>query len=88
VVANLHYDYVGGNPHVLIKFMSLLFEFYFLINVEMCCVELYNMMHPKLLDGFNCESKGEDNGRKRSWVRSLARNTLGVKGHVGAPRWD
>jgi hypothetical protein len=22
---------------------------------------------PKLLDGLNCESKGEDNGRKRSW---------------------
>jgi hypothetical protein len=24
------------------------------------------MMHPKLLDGFNCESKGENN-RRRSW---------------------
>ncbi len=23
-------------------------------------------MHPKLLDGLNCESKGEDNGRKKS----------------------
>jgi hypothetical protein len=22
---------------------------------------------PKLLDGFNCKSKSEDNGRKRSW---------------------
>jgi hypothetical protein len=25
------------------------------------------LMHPKLLDGLNCESKGEDNRRKRSW---------------------
>lgn len=25
-VANLHHDSVGGNPHVLIKFVSLLFE--------------------------------------------------------------
>ncbi len=25
------------------------------------------LMHPKLLDGLNYESKGEDNERKRSW---------------------
>jgi len=25
------------------------------------------MTHPKLLDGLNCESKGEDRGRKKSW---------------------
>jgi hypothetical protein len=34
---------------------------------------------PKLLNRLNCESKGENNGRKRSWVRSLAYNTLTVK---------
>jgi hypothetical protein len=26
------------------------------------------VMHPKLLDGFNYESKGEDNRRRRSYV--------------------
>jgi hypothetical protein len=25
------------------------------------------MMHPKLFDRFNCESKNEDNGRRRNW---------------------
>ncbi len=25
------------------------------------------LTHPKLLDGLNCESKGEDNGRRKSW---------------------
>jgi hypothetical protein len=25
------------------------------------------MTHPKLLEKFNCESKGENNGRIRSW---------------------
>jgi len=44
------------------------------------------MTRPKLLDGLNYKSKGEDNGRKRSWVHSLACNTSGVEGHVGAPR--
>jgi len=29
-----------------------------------------------------------NNKRKRSWVRSLARNTLGAEGHTGAPGWD
>jgi hypothetical protein len=43
---------------------------------------------PKLLDGLNCKSKGDDSGKRRSWVHSLARNTLGVKGCVGALGWD
>jgi len=42
---------------------------------------------PKLLDGLNCESKGEATKRKGVGVRSLARNTLGVEGHVGVPGW-
>jgi len=25
------------------------------------------LMHPKLLDGLNCESKGENNEKRRSW---------------------
>jgi len=57
-------------------------------------------MHPKLLDGLNCKSKDENNGKRRSWVtflnsshfegrraRSLVRNTLGVEGRVGTSRW-
>jgi hypothetical protein len=28
---------------------------------------LHNWRTPKLLDGLNCESKGDDNGKKRSW---------------------
>jgi hypothetical protein len=35
-------------------------------------IECHNVFHrnwrtPKLLDGLNCKSKGEDNGRRRSW---------------------
>jgi len=43
---------------------------------------------PKLLDGFNYESKGENIRRRRSWAHSLARNTSGVEGCAGTPRWD
>jgi len=35
------------------------------------------MMHPKLLDGFNCESKGENIGRRRSWGASLGSEYFG-----------
>ncbi len=45
------------------------------------------MTHLELLDGFNYESKGEDSGKKRSWVHSLAHNTSKVEGHVGALGW-
>ncbi len=44
---------------------------------------------PKLLDGFNFKSKGEDIERKRSWgVRFLACSTLGVEGCAGTLGWD
>jgi len=46
------------------------------------------MTHPQLLDGFNCESKGEDIGRRRSWAHFLVCNTLGVEGHAKALGWD
>ncbi len=39
-----------------------------------------NWCTPKLLVRFNYEFKCENSGRIRSWARSLARNTLGVKG--------
>jgi hypothetical protein len=29
------------------------------------------LIHPKLLDGLNCESKGEDNERKKKLGRTL-----------------
>jgi hypothetical protein len=41
----------------------------------------------KLFNRLNCKSKGEDIGR-RSWVCSLAHNTLGVEGRARASRWD
>jgi len=40
-------------------------------------------MHPKLFDELNYKSKGEGVG-----TRSLAHNTWGVEGHVGALGWD
>jgi len=43
----------------------------------------YSWHTPKLLNRFNCESKSENNGRKKGVrVRSLAHSTLGVEGHV------
>ncbi len=41
----------------------------------------YKKWHtPKLLDELNCKSKGENNGKIRSWACSLAHNTLRVEG--------
>jgi hypothetical protein len=34
---------------------------------------------PKLLDGLNYDSKGEDNGRRKSWACSLTYSTLKVE---------
>jgi hypothetical protein len=42
---------------------------------------------PKLLDRFKCESKGENNGRIRSWVRFLACNTSKIEGRARALKW-
>jgi hypothetical protein len=39
----------------------------------------WNWRTPKLLDGFNCKSKGEDSERKRNWVRSLTHSTSRVR---------
>jgi len=41
----------------------------------------------KLFDRLNYESKGKNNGRIRSWVRSLACNILKVEGCVGSLGW-
>jgi len=43
---------------------------------------------PKLLNGLNYESKGEDDIRRKIGAHFLTCNTLGVEGHVGAPGWD
>jgi hypothetical protein len=37
------------------------------VNAEVADSRLSTMMHPKLLDGLNYESKGENIKRKRSW---------------------
>jgi hypothetical protein len=43
--------------------------------------------HPQAFWRIHYKSKGENNGRKRSWVRSLACNTSGVEGRFGAMGW-
>jgi hypothetical protein len=43
---------------------------------------------PKLLDGLDCESKGENIGMRRSWGALLGSQHFGVEGRVGAPGWD
>jgi hypothetical protein len=37
------------------------------------------LMHPKLLDGFNRESKGENNKRRGSWGTLLGSHHFGGK---------
>jgi hypothetical protein len=44
-------------------------------------------MHPKLFDGFNCESKGENNGRKMSWGSLLGSKHFGVERHAKVSGW-
>ncbi len=44
---------------------------------------------PKLLDGLNYESKGEDSEKKkRNWGAFPSSQHFGVEGHVGASRWN
>ncbi len=43
---------------------------------------------PKLLNGLKCESKLKTMKEQRVEAHSLACNTLGVEGRVGAPGWD
>jgi hypothetical protein len=43
---------------------------------------------PKLLDKLKCESEVKTTDEQGVRAHSLARNTLGIGGHVGAPRWD
>jgi hypothetical protein len=43
---------------------------------------------PKLLDGLNCESKREDNWRRRNCGGLSTRNTSGVEGRDGAAKWN
>jgi hypothetical protein len=42
---------------------------------------------PNSLIDLTTRPKVKNNERIFSWVRSLVRNTLGVKGRVGAPGW-
>jgi hypothetical protein len=42
--------------------------------------ESRSLTYPQLLNGFNCESKGENNGRRRSWGMLLSSQHFGGKG--------
>jgi hypothetical protein len=44
--------------------------------------------HPQVLDGFNSESKDENNEGEGVGVHSLTCSTLGVEARAGAPGWD
>ncbi len=46
------------------------------------------MTHSQLLEGLKCESKWKTAEEGGVGTRSLAHNTWGVEGHVGAPGWD
>jgi len=45
-------------------------------------------MRPKLLNRLTCEFEVKTTKKLGVGACSLARNTLGVEGHVGAPGWD
>jgi hypothetical protein len=51
-------------------------------------VDMCQWRTPQFFDGFNCESKGENNRRRTSWAHSLARNISGVEGRVGVLGWE
>jgi hypothetical protein len=44
--------------------------------------------HSQLLEGLKCEYKWKTAEEGGVGARSLAHNTWGVKGRVGAPGWD
>jgi hypothetical protein len=46
------------------------------------------VIHSQLLEGLKCESKWKTAEEGRVGAHSLAHNTWGVKGRVGAPGWD
>jgi hypothetical protein len=46
------------------------------------------VMHSQLLEGLKCESKWKTAEEGGVGTRSLAHNTWGVEGCVGAPGWD
>jgi hypothetical protein len=45
------------------------------------------MFNSLALDRFNCESKGENNERRKSRVCSLVHNTSKVEGRAEISRW-
>jgi hypothetical protein len=53
-----------------------------------CKISFHQLWHtPTFLEKFKCESKSGNNKIRRSGVRSLACNILGVEGHVGTLGW-
>ncbi len=94
------YMFIGHiiNPYILHLNYQIMFPIlYCLIFFVFCpshiCFNIQSPQNnlwrtPKLLDGLNYESKGEDNERKRSWVHSLAHSTSRVQRHVKVLGWD
>jgi hypothetical protein len=68
------------------------------LNVKMRCIDLIyivfkirmedKLTHPQLLEVLKCESKWKAAEEEGVGARSLAHNTWGVEGRVGAPGWD
>jgi hypothetical protein len=52
-------------------------EVVFFHNINGEIIRSMLVMHSKLLDGLNCESKVENNGRRRSWGKFLGNLTIG-----------
>jgi hypothetical protein len=62
---------------------------------KISCLEIFRfkkiswlLTHPQLLEGLKCESKWKTAEEWRVGARSLAHNTWGVEGRVGASGWD
>jgi hypothetical protein len=71
---NLHESYVWWSSVKLIG--------------ELGSESLLNLTHSQLLEGLKCESKWKTAEEGGVGTRSLAHNTWGVEGRVGAPGWD
>jgi hypothetical protein len=53
---------------------AICYSSHMIITKHMTYCDNYKWRTPKLLDGLNWKSKGENNGRRRNWACSLIRN--------------
>jgi hypothetical protein len=70
-----------STPNTSITTLLLLFDYEVKANV-------LTMTHSQLLEGLKCEFKWKTAEEGGVGTRSLAHNTWGVEGRVGAPGWD